>query len=677
MLPSGAVLTNSRPAALDAAESTRLRLIFLTLVVVSLFVLLFARLWFLQVMAGERFADRAEGNAVRTIATEAPRGKLLDRDGEVLVQNRYAMVVSVQPDEMGDREDEILADVAELLGMSAGEVAELIENSRVSPLRPKPIAVDVPPDIAFYLHENGGDRFPGVYAETLPRREYPHGTLAAHLVGYLGEISAEELDSERYAGYRAGDLIGWAGLERSYEPVLRGREGLRRLEVNASNRVVRTVEETLPQPGADLVLTIDRETQALAEQALAEGIEVARNTRDRSTGPQRGGTFRAPAGAVVVLDAATGEVAAMASNPTFEPSAFVGGVGADLWDHLQNPDNHFPLINRAIQSSYPPGSVYKIVSAAAALEEGFMSPTEERECPGSWTWAGSVYNNWKRSHSGFMNLEGALVDSCDTIFYSLAREMWEHEQATGAEHEILPEMSEGFGLGQLTGIDLPVERPGVVPGRSWRQEYWQAHRETYCTKARQLEPESYAQRVNADLCERGGDWRGGDAVNMSIGQGDLQTTPLQVANAFAAVANRGTLYRPHVVGEIRHRDGSVDTVEPEVIGTVPVSTGHLDYIEAGLRGVTATGGTAGSVFGSFALDIAGKTGTAELKPKQPFAWFAGYNIQPLDGRQYVVVAMLEEGGGGSQTAAPIVRRVFEGLSPTEDESAIRPGPVTD
>jgi len=671
------VLTNSRPAALDAAESTRLRLTFLTLLVVSLFVLLFARLWFLQVMAGERYADRAEGNAVRTIATEAPRGKLLDRDGDVLVRNRYAMVVSVQPEQMGQRAGEILAEVADLLGMSMEQVTDRLENSRVSPLRPKPIAVDVPEEIAFYIHENGADRFPGVYAETLPRRDYPHGSLASHLVGYLGEISGEELAGDRYAGYRAGDLIGWSGVERTYESVLRGKEGLRRLEVNANNQVVRTVEETLPQPGADLRLTIDLEAQQTAEVALAEGMEVARRTRDRASGPQRGGYFRAPAGAVVVMDAATGEIVAIASNPAFDPARFVGGVDNEYWSYLQNPDSHFPLINRAIQASYPPGSVYKIVSAAAALEGGFMDTVELRDCPGRWEWGPSVYNNWKRSHSGAMNLATALVESCDTVFYALAREMWEHEQANRAEHEFLPAMSAAFGLGELTGIDLPVERRGVVPGRAWRRTYWEENRDTYCTKARQLEPNSYAQRVNADLCERGGDWRGGDAVNLSIGQGDLQTTPLQMANAFAAVANRGTLYRPHVAKEILHRDGTVTPIEPEVIGTLPVSPGHLAYIEEGLIGVTAPGGTAGSVFGSFPVTIAGKTGTAELKPKQPFAWFAGYNVAPVDGRTYVIVAMVEQGGGGSQTAAPIVRRIFEGLLPSVDESSIRPGATTD
>lgn len=670
------MLTKTRPASQEEAESTRLRLTFLTLLVVSLFVLLFARLWFLQVMAGERYSDLAAGNAVRTIATEAPRGKLLDRNGETLVRNRYAMVVSVQPAEMGERQDEILADLAELLGMSVEDITDKVEHSRVSALRPKPIAVDVPEEIAFYIHENGADLFPGVYAETLPRREYPHGTLASHLVGYLGEISADELDSDRYEGYRAGDLIGWAGLERSYERVLRGEEGLLHLEVNANNEVVRTVRESLPKPGADVALTIDLQAQRQAEDALAEGIEVARRVRDRDPSRPDMATFEAPAGAVVVLDPANGDVVAMASYPTFEPAQFVGGVGREQWAYLEDPDNHFPLLNRAIQGSYPPGSVYKIVSAAAALETGIMDTDDQRDCPGSWEWAGSVYRNWKRTDSGRMDMRRALADSCDTVFYDLAQDMWEREQATGAEHEILPRMSEAFGLGQRTGIDLPVERPGVVPGREWRRTYWETHRETYCTKARRLQAGTWAQEVNADLCEAGHRWRGGDAVNMSIGQGDLQTTPLQIANAFAAVANGGSLYRPHVAKEILHRDGSVEEAEPEVLDTVPVSAGHLDYIEQGLRAVTDEDGTAGSVFASFGIDIAGKTGTAEMKPKQPFAWFAGYNADPIDGQQYVVVAMIEEGGSGSQTAAPIVRRVFEGLFPVS-ETPIRVGAETD
>jgi len=665
------------PSSYEQAESTRLRLAFLSLVVVSLFVLLLARLWFLQVMVGERYSDLAQGNAVRTIVLEAPRGKVLDRDGDTLVRNRFALVVSVRPEEMGERKGAVLADLADLLGMAPGEMTRRIEEAVVSPFRPKPVAVDVPEDIVFYINENAATRYPGVYAETLPVRDYPQGALAAHLVGFLGEISAEELADERYAGYRPGELIGEAGVERSYQDVLRGVAGERRLEVNARGEVVGVLEEVLPQPGADVQLTIDVDVQRLAEQALAEGIATARGTADRDTGPDRGGTFAAPAGAVVAMDPRDGSIRALASFPSYDPARFVGGVSHEYWSYLQEETNSFPLLNRAVQSSYPPGSVFKVVPAAAALTHGYLEIGQELACPGSWEWNGSVYRNWKRSASRPMNIAESLVHSCDTVYYELARRMWIDEQAGRAQGEIIPDQARAWGFGAPTGVDLPGERAGVIPDRAWKADTWQASRERNCAQARTAAPGSYAQQLFTELCsEVGSSWRGGDAVNMSIGQGDVQTTPLQVARAFAAIANGGTLYAPHVGGSIRHPDGTVGPVAAEVAGTLPVSATHLAYIQQGLHGVTARGGTAGSVFGSFPLAVAGKTGTAEIGTKQPFAWFAGYNTTPVDGEQLVVVAVVEEGGGGSQTAAPIVRRIFEGvfgLQPTP----IAPGAVTD
>ena len=665
--------------AVDQAESTRLRLTFLTLLVVGLFVLLFARLWFIQVMAGERYVDLAQGNAVRTISVEAPRGKILDRAGEPIVRNRYAMVVSVRPDEMGEREDQVLADLAHLLGLSVDEIRARIESSQVSPFRPKPVAIDVPQDVVFYIHENNATRFPGVYAEQLPLREYPHGATAAHVVGYVGEISEAELEQERFADYQQGDEVGWAGVERSLESALRGSAGERRLEVNAAGQVVRNLGEQLPTPGSDVRLTLDLEAQQLVEQALREGIETARTVQDRESGPGRGGTFKAPAGAVVVLDTRSGEVIAIASHPTFEPAQFVGGVSQTYWDALQAPENHFPLINRAIQSSYPPGSTFKVVSAAAALENGYVEPNTPVPCPGSWEWNGTIYRNWTSSHMGSMGVVRSLADSCDTYYYELARRMWTDEQNEGeGARERLPEMAEAFGFGKLTGIDLPSERAGVVPGRAWKREYWENNRDQYCTLAQQSDPGSYAQALYTDLCNEGHRWRGGDTVNMSIGQGDLQTTPLQLANAFAALANGGTLYRPHVTKAIEAVDGTVEEVEPEPIGQLPVSPENLGAIWEGLLQVTRPGGTAGSVFGDFPVPVAGKTGTAEMKPKQPSAWFAG--VAPADAGpdtpQYAVVAMVEEGGGGSQTAAPIVRRVFENLLGLE-QTSIDVGVATD
>jgi penicillin-binding protein 2 len=578
------------PTPADQAESTGLRLTFLALLVVSLFVLLFARLWFLQVMAGEQFTAQAQGNAVRTLTLEAPRGKILDRDGETLVRNRYAAVISVQPSEMGERREEVYATLAEMLRITPADVERRAESLRSGPFRPRPIAIDVDLDVVSYIHENGAAMFPGVYAETLPLRDYPHGPLAAHVVGYIGEISEAQLADEAFAEYRPGDLLGWSGVEQVREADLRGTNGARRLEVDARGRVLRDLGDTPPTPGADVKLTIDLDAQRAAEEALAEGIERARTVTDRNTGPGRGGTFKAPGGAAVVLDPRNGEVLALASYPSFEPFDFVGGISQDRWDFLQDAENDFPLINRAIQSSYPPGSVFKPIPVAAALEEGYLRMGETLPCTPTWSWNSSVYRNWNRGvNEGPMDLATSLVRSCDTVYYELARRMWLDEQQEGEElRERLPEQARAWGLGDRTGIDLPSERGGVVPGRQWKQAYWEQTRRGTCAQARSVSasaPGSYQAEILTELCDRGNVWRGGDSVNMSIGQGDVQTTPLQIANAFAAIANRGTLWKPHVAKEVVHADGTVEAVEPEVLGELPVSRAHLDYIHAGLLGV--------------------------------------------------------------------------------------------
>jgi penicillin-binding protein 2 len=682
MLASIAVQFSAPPASPDQTESMRLRLAVLRLLVVSLLVVLVARLWFLQVMAGERYAMAAEGNAVRTLRVEAPRGRLLDRDGEPIVRNRYAQVVSVQPGEIPpQRKQAVLSDLANLLGIPITELSKRIEESRVSPFRPRPVAIDVPTDIVFYIHENASTRFPGVYADRLPLREYPYGTLAAHVIGHLGEISADQLSDPRFKDYRSGDVIGWAGVEHTYESVLRGVEGRRRLLVNAAGKVLGNFRESPPRPGGDLRLTIDLKSQQQVEKALARGIAVAQHQYDKEEGSGRGGLFKAPAGAAVVLDPRSGEIVAMASFPTYSPAEFVGGVSQQYWNWLQDKNNAFPLINRAIQASYPPGSVFKVVSAAAALQGGYLSQSGQLSCPASYEWNGTVYRNWRKRDSGSMDLATALEQSCDTVFYQLARSMWQDEQATPKGQptlERLAAQARGWGLGKVTGVDLPGERPGVVPGREWKREFWQRARSGYCVQAQRPDLSGYARRLYTDLCSpRGAVWHGGDEVNMAIGQGDVQTTPLQIADLFAGLANHGTVMRPHVVREIIRGDGVREPVKPTLLTPLPVSAADLSYIESGLIRVTGPGGTAGGVFGGFGVPIAGKTGTAELgKSKQPFAWFAGYNTQPVGGAQYVVVAMVEEGGGGSQTAAPIVRRIFEDLFGLP-ETAIAPGVSTD
>lgn len=650
----------------DEAESRRLRLTFLALVVVGLFVLLVARLWFLQIMAGEQFVAQATGNAVRTVTLDPPRGKIVDRDGETLVRNRFAPVVSVLPDEMGDEEDrrEIYTDLAELLDMDVDVVAERAESLRYGPFRPRPIATDVPIDVISYIHEHSATRYPGVYAQTLPLRQYPHDSLASHLLGYIGEISAEELDSERYAGYRRGELIGWAGLERSREQWLRGTPGQRRLEVDPTGEVMRELGETPPVPGSDLRLTLDQESQKLVEDALAEGMEVARDD-----------DLPATAGAAVVLNPDNGEIVAMASEPTFDPEQFVGGITQEDWDALNDPDNEFPLINRAVQSAQPPGSVFKVVTSLAALDEGVITPNTTLDCPGVWEWNTFRYPNWRTRDSGSINLEEALAESCNTYYFELARRMWKAEQAEGDEpRERIQSHAERLGLGEPTGVDLPGERGGIVPGRKWKRDYWERTRETTCAQAEEAEAAgSDNADLLAELCEEGWRWRGGDAVNLAIGQGDLLVSPLQMANVYAAIANRGTLWKPHVTDAAVSPQGEVTDFEPERLAELPYDRAHLNAVHRGLRAVNERG-TAEAVFGDMPVPIAGKTGTAQNKPREDISWYVGYG--PAEDPRYVVAVMVEEGGGGGETAAPITRHIFEGLFDLE-QTPLTTGPDTD
>jgi penicillin-binding protein 2 len=646
--------------------SPALRLTFLTVIVIGLFVALFSRLWFLQVLAGDRYVELADTNRLRTVVTEAPRGRILTSDGQELVKNRPALTISAERqlllDGAGDPRDEqaelVLDRLSDLLQVERSEIIERLTTRRYSPFRAIPIAFDVAPEIVFAVREHQ-ELFPGVVAEMLPVRTYPHGTVAAHMVGYLGEISEQELADPEFADYRGGDLVGRGGLEEVYEPDLRGSEGQRVLEVTAQNAVVEVVSEREPQQGNDLITTLDLDLQLAVERLLEEGILASRNEIHTASGRNLPST----GGSAIVLDPSNGAILAMASYPTFDPREFVGGVSQTYWAEITDPENFTPLFNRPIQAAHPPGSVFKTVTGAAFMEAGLVGPQSTLPCPPSWDLGGITFNNWNRVDEGSMALSTALMRSCDTYFYELAYRQWQREQAQGgAEAEILTPVAQKWGFGRLLGIDLPSERSGTIPGREWRREYWERNRETYCRNAEELTEGTYGQLINQDLCLYGGAWRGGDAVNTSIGQGDVLSTPLQVAASYMAIANGGTLYRPHLGKAIVGLDGEiVREIAPEVVSELGLDSAQMGAIQDGLRRVVMEErGTAVGAFAGFPLDripVAGKTGTAELKPKVPFAWFAAY--APADEPEYVVVVNVEEGGGGSQTAAPIARLILE------------------
>jgi penicillin-binding protein 2 len=644
-----------------------LRLTLIAAIAMVAFAALVGRLWFLQVLAGDRYASAAEDNRVGLLELEAPRGRILAADGRELVKNRPAQTVSAHRSQLlnglgepNDQTAEAVLDRLELLlELDRETILERLNSRRTSVFRPVPIAEDVRPEVVFAIREHA-ELFPGVVAETLPVRTYPHGDLAAHMLGYIGEISPTELDTKQFADYRAGDLIGWAGLERTWEEWLHGTDGLRKLEVNVTNTVQRELSERPPVRGHDLVTSIDLDLQAATEQILEDGILASRHTR-RSDGT----LLPSVAGSAVVLDPRDGSVVALASWPTYDPAEFVGGVTHAYWNLLQDPENEYPLINRSIQASYPPGSTFKIISGSMGLEAGIITPGTTISCPPSWSLGGITFRNWNSSHEGSLNLSNALMRSCDTFFYEVAYQQWLREQRAADKDErvveMLPKVAAEFGLGSPLGIDLPGEKAGVIPGRSWRAEYWEQHRDTYCRKAGELEP-GYARDINEDLCLYGGAWRGGDSVNSSIGQGDVLTTPLQIAAAYMAIANGGTVWQPQIVDHILAPDGTVaERVEPVAISRLSLDGRELAAIQQGLEDVVMGGrGTARGAFAGFPIDqiaVAGKTGTAELKPKVPYAWFAAY--APVDKPRYVVAVAIEEGGGGSQTAAPIARRLLE------------------
>lgn len=665
----------------NSASSTALRLTFLTLLAAGLFVALFVRLWSLQVLAGDRYAELAEQNRMRPVVTEAPRGRILDRHGEELVKNRPALTVSADRSRLLTSAGEVrspeaqavLERLAHVLDVPGEDIVERLTSRRYSPFRAIPIKEDVTAEEVFRIKEHQ-ELFPGVIVETLPVRTYPHETLAAHLVGYLGEITEEQLELEEFKDHRGGDLVGKAGLERTYEHHLRGRPGLTRYEVNANNVVLRELGGQPPEPGDDLRTSLDIEMQTEVERLLRDGMEASRSVQRTSDGR----FLRSTAGAAVVLDPRTGEVIAMASEPSYDPQVFVGGIGSDDWDWLNDEENDYPLLNRAMRP-FPPGSVFKVVTGAGALESGLITTNQTLPCPPVWNLGSHEFRNWNPSHDGQMDTARALMRSCDTYYYELAYRQWlreERQRQAGEEvDEAFQRMARTFGMGGQTGIDLPAESGGVIPGRAYKEELWERLKDVYCEGP----PEgstAYMQRLYREQCEDGWRWRGGDAVNMSIGQGDVLTTPLQVAVAFAAIANGGTVYRPHLGREIVDPSGEVvERFEPEVRSELPLEPHELDAIRRGLRMVVSEPrGTAHVPFQGFPIESAGKTGTAEFGDRIPVAWYAGY--APADDPEYVVVVMVEEGGGGSQTAAPIVRRVMEALFGL-DVSEFQAGPVTD
>lgn len=620
----------------------RIRL--LRAVIAALLVTLLARLWFLQVVSGSDYVRAAAENRIRTVSVPATRGQILDSAGIALVTNQTRPVVTVDHVAISGQPDAgraVLARLAQVLRQPYQTVAGKIRlcGREVgqpcwpgSPYAPIPVTDEISVPIALQITEHRQD-FPGVNVELRPVRHYPFGTAAAHVLGYM---RAE---------------AGGDGLEAVYDRDLAGRPGAREVSVDRSGEVTGMVTQDEPETGNTLMTSIDSRIQLIAERSLARA--VARWGGD--------------AGAAVVLESATGRVIALAGAPTYDPSVWTGGISERDYRALLGPSR--PLVSRAVQGEWAPGSTWKVVSTAAAARAGYPL-SAGYDCPSSYTVGNRAFANFARADLGRLTMHDALVRSCDTIFYRLADEMWKKDgglRPVAEPADTLEGTAAGFGFGVSTGIDLPGERAGAVPDRASKAETWKRTRDSSCGRAKTGYPEladraraAYLKALAAENCRWGATWWAGDAANLAIGQGGVLVTPLQLARAYAALANGGTIFSPRIGKQVLSPRGDrVRTITPPVVGRLPSSPATLAFIRGALTDVPKRG-TASAAFEGFPLDrvaVAGKTGTAEVYGKRDTSWFASFAPDP----GYTVVVVISQGGRGAEAATPAAREIWDGI----------------
>jgi penicillin-binding protein 2 len=678
----------------------------------ALFAIVFFRLWFLQVLTGEEYVSQARENRVRKVRIEAPRGDIVDRNNRVLVRTKVAAVVQVVPSFLPDAvlaqadgyrrarsqaEKRRLAAARRLRALdselreldrrpnapqrrnrrrlaadarSADPVAvppvsrvpaptralyrrlggvlderpriiheRVVEGIAETPYSNVTIETDVDRAAFNYLRERK-ELFPGISVEKQYQREYPFEELAAQLFGTLREVSPEELKLRRYRRLEPGTRIGASGIEKSYDRYLRGTDGYTRIIINSlGNRDDRReVARVEPRQGERLRLSLDLGLQRAANAALARAIAAAAVNGAR-------------AGAYVAMDPESGEILALGSYPSFDANVFAKPISQRLYERLSSEENGAPLFNRALAATYPTGSTFKPITAMAALEQGVVSAGDVIVDDGVFELGGREFKNAGDASYGALTLPDALRVSSDVFFYELGNRL-------NAEGPVLQEWARRLGMGRRTGIDVPGEFNGLIPDREWRDAGYEKYLE--CAKDAKVEPGTTAALFECGGIER--PWSAGDNVNLAVGQGDLQATPLQLAVAYSTLANGGRVVRPHLGLAIEDGAGRlVEEIAKPARRHVDFDSAHREAIMAGLRAAaTAPGGTSSDVFSGFPYPIYGKTGTAERAPNPDQSWYAVYVEHPT--RPIVVVTTVERGGFGAETAAPaacdILKRWF-------------------
>lgn len=668
------------------------RIIVLRVLVMSLFVALIGRLFVMQIVTGDDYIKIAQDGRQREIVEPAVRGFIMDQNGRILAGNQSTIVVSISKQILEDQEDNgesVLKKLAPLLNTTAETLAAKLticgtEGAAKPPVcwngsyyQPIPVAENVTGDMAVRIKERRSE-FPGVSAEISPVRTIPAplGVNLAHVLGYLGPVNDTELEERNGTDQelQRTDLIGRAGVEATYDQQLRGVPGVTALSIDRAMTVIDTISQTKPVPGSHVILTVDAALQRVVEDELYNAI-----LRARTQG------FAGDSGAAVVVDVTDGSILAMASYPTYDPALWLDGVTDKEYKQLTADSSNAPLISRVTQGLFAPASTFKVITTAAAAAAKLPMGSTKYACPSQITIGDRTMTNYESNSYGDITVARALEVSCNTVFYKIGYDMWLKDGGNTPRPntaDYIETAAKAFGLGKKTGIDLPSEYPGRVGGRAFKIARYEQYKDLWCQRGEYGYPDiektdpqraAYLKLLAQENCVDGGRFRGGDAANLSIGQGDTVATPLQMAMAYAAIANGGTLWRPHVVKAIAAADGSsYKVIKPKKNGSLPVTQDVRKYIVEALKGVVTDGSAMFPFTGwpQSKVAVAAKTGSGQAgNGKDSTSWFASF--APANSPRYAVVMMVSQGGTGSLTSGPSVRKIYEAIFGVEGTN-VRP-----
>ena len=622
----------------------RARLGLVGVMVLCLFAAMFVRLWYLQVLDSRALSAQATANQVRQVTVQAPRGLITDRTGQLLVGNQTIVAVTVARSvvptascgtRLPARYPAVIDRLATVLGVTASSILQTLSDCRYSPYQPVPVATNVGMPVVTAIREHQSD-LPGVQVEELSERSYLEGQTAAHLLGYVGAISPQQLAGRKNQGYEPGNQVGQAGAEAAYEAWLRGTPGVTNLEVDARGTVLGSLSEHSPVPGDTVELSIDSGLQQELDKDLAAQIDALHHSYDK----QAGIYFPAPSGSAIVMDPTNGAILAMSSYPSYDPSVWVGGISTQEYQALSQAPS--ALINRAVDGLYAPGSTFKLVTATAAMNDGLITPYSIIYDPGQFTIpncrSGCVFHNNESESLGDIDLQTAITASDDVFFYNLGYDFYEAQSRYGPEP--IEDMAKNYGLGQPTSFDLGNASVGRVDGPTER------------ISLHQRNPTAFPNDQ----------WYAGDNVELAFGQGGTVISPLQLADAYAAFANGGTLWTPHVGAQVVDSNGKVVwSYAPKALSHINLPPTTRQTILAGLEGVVSDSlGTASATFAGFPLGrfpVAAKTGTASTGAVEPTSLFVAF--APADNPKYVVAVVIDQAGYGASGSAPVARQILQ------------------